>query len=108
MTAPATPTTPPALAEPIRKACDLFRLLAGHEVHGLAPGEIAKALNVGAPWVSVNLPALAGTGFVERVADTNRWRLGVSFVRIAHTVFTANTQAKERLEERMARMTTPL
>ena len=26
------------LAAPIRKTCDLFRLLAGHEVLGLAPG----------------------------------------------------------------------
>ena len=103
------PEKAPVLAEPIRKACDLFKLLANHEVHGLAPGEIAKALDVGAPWVSVNLPALAATtGFVERVADTNRWRLGVSFLRIAHTVFTANAAAKERLGERMTRMTTPL
>ncbi len=98
----------PALAEPIRKTCDLFRLLASHEVHGLAPGEIAKALGVGAPWVSVNLPALATTGFVEKVGETNRWRLGVAFVRIAYTVFTASNQAKELREERMSRMTTPL
>ena len=34
------------LAGPIRKTCDLFRLLAGHEVLGLAPGEIAKGLGV--------------------------------------------------------------
>ena len=98
----------PALQEPMRKVCELFRLLASHEVHGLAPGEIARAIGVGAPWVSVNLPALAGTGFVEKVGDTNRWRLGVAFVRIAHTVFSANANAKERLEERMSRMTTPL
>jgi ArsR family transcriptional regulator, arsenate/arsenite/antimonite-responsive transcriptional repressor len=94
--------------EPVRKVCDLFRLLAGYETDGLAPGEIAKALNVGAPWVSVNLPALATIGFVERVGETNRWRLGVAFVRIAHTVFTANTQAKEQLIERMNRIATPL
>lgn len=99
----------PALAEPIRKACELFKLLASHEVHGLAPGEIAKALGVGAPWCSVNLPALAAaTGFVERVGDTNRWRLGVGFVRIAYTVLTANDRAKRQLEERMSRMTTGL
>jgi ArsR family transcriptional regulator, arsenate/arsenite/antimonite-responsive transcriptional repressor len=94
--------------EPVRKVCDLFRLLAGHEVNGLAPGEIAKALEVGAPWVSVNLPALGGLGFVERVGETNRWRLGVSFLRIAHTVFTANSLAAEQLAERMNRIATPL
>lgn len=94
--------------EPVRKVCDLFRLLAGHEIQGLAPGEIAKALGVGPSWVSVNLPGLADLGMVERVGETNRWRLGVSFVRIAHTVFTANTQAKEALLERMNRIATPL
>ena len=96
------------LSPPMRKTCELFRLLAGHEIQGLAPGEIAKALGVGAPGVSVNLPALAGTGFVERVGDTNRWRLGVAFVRIAHTVFTANAATKAQLEDRMARIATPL
>ena len=111
MTTTTTQTPQPhqhILAEPIRKTCDLFRLLATHEVHGLAPGEIAKAIGVGAPWVSVNLPALTSTGFVEKVGDTNRWRLGVAFLRIAHTVFTANGNAKHKLEERMERIGTPL
>lgn len=103
-----TPDKTNSLPETIRKTCVLYQLLAGHEVQGLAPGEIAKALGVGAPWVSVNLPALATTGFVEKVGDTNRWRLGVAFVRIAQTVFTANARAKEQLEERMTRISTPL
>jgi ArsR family transcriptional regulator, arsenate/arsenite/antimonite-responsive transcriptional repressor len=94
--------------EPVRKVCDLFRLLAGYEVNGLAPGEIAKGLGVGAPWVSVNLPGLAELGYVERVGETGRWRLGVAFLRIANTVFVANAQAKEQLEERMKRIATPL
>lgn len=95
------------LAEPIRKACELFRLLAGHEVLGLAPGEIAKGLGVSASWVSVNLPALAGTGFVEQVANTNRWRLGVAFVRIAVTVGTNLTAAKRNLDELSQRYAVP-
>ena len=88
------------LAGPIRKTCELLRLLAGHEVLGLAPSEIAKALGVAPPWVSVNLPALeAETGFVERVEGTNRWRLGVPFVRVAFTVSTNLNQARRRLDE---------
>lgn len=92
-----------------RKTCELFRLLAGHELLGLAPGEIAKALGVGAPWVSVNLPALAAeTGFVERVDGANRWRLGVPFVRIAMTVTTELSTAKRRLAEVSDRYHVPL
>jgi ArsR family transcriptional regulator, arsenate/arsenite/antimonite-responsive transcriptional repressor len=103
-----TTDKPHPVPEPVRKVCDLFRLLAGYEVNGLAPGEIAKGLGVGAPWVSVNLPGLAELGFVERVGDTNRWRLGVALLRIAHTVLTANNQAQAQLAERLARIATPL
>ena len=96
------------LAAPIRKTCDLFRLLAGHEVLGLAPGEIAKGLGVPASWVSQNLPALeAETGFIERVEGTNRWRLGVPFVRIAVTVGANLNQAQRRLTELSQRYAVP-
>jgi DNA-binding IclR family transcriptional regulator len=92
-----------------RTTCDLLRLLAGHEVLGLAPGEVAKGLDVSASWVSNNLPALeAETGFVERVAGTNRWRLGVPFVRIAMTVMTNLNAERQRLEETAKRYDVPL
>lgn len=74
-----------------------------------APGEIAKGLGVHPSWVSVTLPALAEeTGFVERVADTGRWRLGVPFVRIANTVLVNLNQAQRKLEEAQKRFLTPL
>ena len=98
-----------ALPEHTRKTCELLRLLAGHEVLGLAPGEIAKGLDVPAPWVSRALPALeAETGFVERVANTNRWRLGVPFVRIAITVSANLNAAKRQLDEVSQRYTVAL
>lgn len=92
-----------------RQTCELLRLLAGHELLGLAPGEIAKGLNVSASWVSRTLPALAAeTGFVERVEGTNRWRLGVPLVRIAMTVSTQLGQAKRQLDDISARYSVPL
>lgn len=97
------------LAEPIRKTCELFKLLAGHEQLGLAPAEIAKGLDVAPSWVSVNLPAIAAsTGFVERVDGTNRWRLGVPFVRISVTVATNISQARRKLDEITQRYAVPL
>lgn len=95
------------LAEPIRKVNNLYRLLAGHEVLGLAPGEIAKGLGVPPSWVSQNLPPLATTGYVEQVAGTNRWRLGVQFVRIAVTVGTNLNRAKQQLDDLSARYAVP-
>jgi DNA-binding IclR family transcriptional regulator len=97
------------LPEPIRKTNDLYMLLAGNELLGLAPGEIAKGLNVSPSWVSVTLPALAANGgFVEQVDGTNRWRLGVPFVRIAFTVSTNLGQAKRHLDEVSHRYSVPL
>lgn len=109
MSADSTTAAVAALPAHTRKTCELFRLLAGHELLGLAPGEIAKGLGVGAPWVSVNLPALAAeTGFCERIDGTNRWRLGVPFVRIAMTVSTELASAQRRLAEVSARYHVPL
>lgn len=95
-------------AGPMQKTCDLFRLLAGHELLGLTPGEIAKGMKVSPSWVSINLPALATTGFVEQVQGTNRWRLGVQFVRIAITVSTNLNQAKRQLDDLTQRYAVPL
>lgn len=89
-----------SLPEHTAKTCELFRLLAGHETLGLAPGEIAKGLGVAPSWASRYLPLLeAETGFVERVADTGRWRLGVAFVRVAFAVTSELGAARRRLEE---------
>lgn len=101
-------TSAATLPAPVKTTCELFRLLAGHEVLGLAPGEIAKALGVAPPWTSRNLPLLAEIGFVERVGDTNRWRLGVAFVRIATTVTTNLSAARRQLDEIERRYGTPL
>jgi len=96
------------LAGSIQKTCDLFRLLAGHELLGLAPGEIAQGLGVSPSWVSNNLPPLSTTGYVEQVMGTNRWRLGVQFVRISFTVATNMNQAKRQLDETSNRYAVPL
>lgn len=97
------------LPEPIRKVNDLYMLLAGNVLLGLAPGEIAKAMDVSPSWVSITLPALAAQGgFVEQVEGTNRWRLGVPFVRISTTVATELSRAKARLEEVSNRYSVPI
>lgn len=97
------------LSPQIRKTCDLYRLLAGHIVIGLAPGEIAKGIDVSPSWVSINLPAIAAeTGFVEQVPGTNRWRLGPTLARIGITVATELNAARQNLDDLSRRYTTPL
>lgn len=96
------------LAGPIQKTCDLFRLLCGHELLGLTPGEIAQGMKVSPSWVSINLPAMTSTGFIEQVPGTNRWRLGVAFVRISVTVATNLNQNKRNLDDLSDRYSVPL
>lgn len=97
------------LSSQIRKSCDLYRLLAGHVLLGLAPGEIAKGIDVSPSWVSINLPAIAAeTGFVEQVPGTNRWRLGPALARIGVTVATELNAARQNIEELSRRYATPL
>ncbi len=98
----------PTLPSHTLKTCELFRLLAGYDQIGLAPGEIAKALGVGASWVSVNLPLLAELNFVERIAETPRWRLGMTLLRIANTAYRGNADAQDALQKRLRNMNTPL
>jgi ArsR family transcriptional regulator len=89
-----------ALPSPVAKVCNLIKLLSGNELMGLSPSEIAKGLDVAPSWVSVTLPALeAQTGFVERVADTNRWRLGIGLARIAIRVTTALHRNRQQLDD---------
>lgn len=104
-----TRATPYTLPPHTRQTCALLRLLAGHEVLGLAPGEIAKALGESASWASRTLPALAAeTGFIECIPGTNRWRLGVPLVRIAITVSANLNQAKRQLDELSQRYAVPV
>ena len=51
---------------------------------------------------------MATTGFVEQVAGTNRWRLGVQFVRIALTVSTNLNKARQQLDDLSSRYAVPL
>ena len=97
------------LSSPVKKYCDLYRLLASHVLLGLTPSEIAKAISVSPSWVSINLPPLAAeTGFVEQVPGTNRWRLGAAFARIGVTVATELNAARQNIDDLSRRYATPL
>lgn len=102
-------TTNYRLPDPVRKTCELLRLLAGHVVLGLTPGEIARGIDVSPSWVSKNLPALAAeTSFVELVPGTNRWRLGPTVARIGITTATELNAARQSIDDLSRRYATPL
>ena len=77
----------------------LILTLAGNEIDGLAPGEIAK-LNACSPsQVTRDLANLKHVGWAEQLPATGRWRLGPEIVQIAMRHMTALDRAQRRLDE---------
>lgn len=73
--------------------------LAGHEVNGLAPGEIAKGLCATPSSITRDLRVLAKAGLAEPIAETGRWRLGPKLVQIANAFALNLDRARRRVDE---------
>lgn len=87
------------ISEQQQRLLRLIQCLAGNEIEGLAPGDIAK-LNACAPsQVTRDLANLKAFGWAEQLPTTNRWRLGPDIVRIATRHMTALDRADKRLGE---------
>lgn len=81
----------------------IFRL-AGHEIEGLAPSELASALRTSASNVTRDLANLREAGVAEAM-DSGRWRLAPHIVQISLAASTAFTRAQDRLDEARQRFT---
>ncbi len=72
-------------------------LLAGHELQGLSPSDIAKALKVNPPLITRDLHNLTQVGAVEKIETTGRYRLGPRLVRVALAHLAAMDEAEKQL-----------
>lgn len=77
----------------------LVMLLAGHEITGLAPADIAKQQGCNASAVTRDLANLQEAGFAELVPETGRWRLAPLVVQMSIRHAAALTRAQSRLDE---------
>jgi DNA-binding IclR family transcriptional regulator len=77
----------------------LVVLLAGNEITGLAPADIARQQGCSASIVTRDLANLREAGLAEAVPETGRWRLGPQVVQIALAHMTALERAETRLAE---------
>lgn len=77
----------------------LVMLLAGHEITGLAPADIAKQQDCNASAVTRDLNNLLEAGWAEQVPETGRWRLAPLVVQIAIRHMAALDRAQTRLDE---------
>ena len=89
----------PYLNSSQQRILGLLRVLAGNEIEGLAPGDIAKLNNCSASHVTRDLANLLHAGLAEQLPTTGRWRLGPQIVQIALRHMTALDRAQSRLDE---------
>lgn len=84
----------------LRRACRYLLALAGHEVDGMRPGQIATAMGVSAATVTRDLRVLMDEGFVERVPlMEDRWRLGPKPIQICRAHELGLQRMQRRVEE---------
>ncbi|HJW23773.1 MAG TPA: IclR family transcriptional regulator [Rhodocyclaceae bacterium] len=74
-------------------------LLAGNEFNGLAPSDLAKAVDTNPSNITRDLANLQEAGLAEPLADTGRWRLGPKVVHIAVAFSRQLDRARIRLDE---------
>ena len=88
-----------------QRLLQLIDLMAGHELQGLLPGEVAKALTVGASTVTRDLDNLRTAGVAERDDATGNWRLTPRLPQQSIKVFNAIDAAQRRVDEARNRFT---
>jgi DNA-binding IclR family transcriptional regulator len=79
-------------------------LLAGHEVMGLAPGEIAKAIRTNPSNVTRDLANLREAGLAEPL-DSGAWRVTPRMGQLALRILNALGEARKRVDEVAQRFT---
>lgn len=87
-----------------QRLCRAIALLAGHEVDGVAPGALAKALKTNPSNITRDLANLKEAGFAEEMGK-DLWRLAPKFVQIAVNFFNQMDSAQARIDEVRQRYT---
>lgn len=81
-----------------QRVLKILMLLAGHEVMGLAPGEIAKAVRTSASNITRDLANLREAGYAEQL-ESGAWRITPRIGQIALRVLNSLGEARKRVEE---------
>lgn len=89
----------------VQRVLKVQMLLGGHEINGLAPGEIAKSLNISASDTTRALHNLMYAGIAEKIIDTDRWRLTTRLPQIAVAMLNNLDRSQAKLDEVRQRYT---
>lgn len=81
-----------------QRILQMLMCLAGHEIDGIAPGEMAKALRTSPSNVTRDLANLHEAGMAEEF-QPNRWRLTPRVVQVSLAAGAALAKAQNQLDE---------
>ena len=90
-----------------QRVLQLIDLLAGHELQGLAPTEIARALGCGAPVVTRDLDNLRTAGWAELHPAGKTWRLAPHAIQISLRYAAGLQMGAQHLQGTQRRYGTP-
>jgi DNA-binding IclR family transcriptional regulator len=94
------------ISDQVQRTLRIIRAMAGYEVTGISPSEIAKRAKTTASNVTRILANLEAQQFVQRLpSDNKRYRLGIALVQISNTVTLSINQAKSQLDQDQANYT---
>ena len=82
-----------------QRVLQVLDLLFGHEITGLAPGEISKSINTSASSITRDLANLVEAGMAEEIMQTGRYRIAPRLA--SRVVATLNTfsNAQKQLDD---------
>jgi DNA-binding IclR family transcriptional regulator len=89
-----------------QRVLKILLMLAGHEVNGLLPSELAKAMRTSNSNITRDLANLKEAGIAEQREETGGWALTTRVAQISVKVLTAMNKAKEHLDEMQKRYET--
>tara|TARA_R110002096_G_scaffold172484_8_gene346201 strand:+ start:2689 stop:3000 length:312 start_codon:yes stop_codon:yes gene_type:complete len=89
----------------VQRVLKVLLLLGGHELKGLAPGEIAKSLTIPNADITRALNNLMYGGLAEQIGDSGRWRLTTRIPQIAVAMLNNLDRAESKLAETRQRYT---
>lgn len=90
-----------------QRLLQLIDLLAGHELAGLAPTEIARALGCTAPVVTRDLDNLRTAGWAELHPGGKTWRLAPHAIQISLRYAAGLQAGSQNLRDTQRRYGTP-
>ena len=89
-----------------QRVLKIMLILAGHEINGLAPGEVARAADTSPSNAIRALENLRIAGIAERIPESERWRLSPRVPQIATAMLNGISRSQSKVDEVKQRYTT--